>query len=174
MTAPNDVESASTCVVPALNSQEQVNQTPNRMRCLLVALLSVAVTSQSTHKERLLRSALAGPGTDKLLSAPPQSIHLTTLSNVQAQLPPLHRALFNHGANHCDCDCILQQHSPPSLCHVTRLSQRTLRFERLTTRRRFTSGFCVPARVASLFFVTQLFCWQPLAGFFAQCNALDL
>jgi hypothetical protein len=125
MTAPNDVESASTCVVPALNSQEQVNQTPNRMRCLLVALLSVAVTSQSTHREHLLRSALAGPGTDKLLSAPPQSIHLTTLSNVQAQLPPLHRALFNHGANHCDCDCILQQHSPPSHdCRSARCGSR--------------------------------------------------
>jgi hypothetical protein len=109
--APNDVESAPSCHVHALNSQEQVHQTPNRQSHSLSSPRIIHRAPQSTHKERLLRSALPGNGTDKLQSAPPQSMHLTTLSNVQAQLPPLHRALFNHGATYCDCDVILSRHT---------------------------------------------------------------
>jgi hypothetical protein len=60
----------------------------NLIRCLLRA--------QNVHLERVLHAA-SGTGTDKASSAPHQLIHLTAIANVQAPLPPLRRALLNHG-----------------------------------------------------------------------------
>jgi len=50
------------------------------------------------HLDRLIRESSLAAGDGKAGSAPQHAIHLTTISNMQAAVPPLRRTLFNHGA----------------------------------------------------------------------------
>jgi hypothetical protein len=84
-------ESASSHL-PTINAQEQVHSFVPFDRLIILQR-----AQQNVHLERLLRTTSLGTGSDKNSSALQNAIHLATITNVQAPVPTLHRALFNHG-----------------------------------------------------------------------------